>query len=95
MKQVLLESYLHPDNKSCIFTGQIHEVEIPEVHTGRTGEILEKMSLLLETLPEDIQIRLPDIQSPLGVAELMWDQSFYLALLTNPEEVHILLENIT
>jgi hypothetical protein len=156
MRQKYLDAFLHPDRKSCIYTGQqdksvaravgkddwdwtpqetvnvepwfwnthsialafgckpvytsegrewivdritdagqIHEVEIPAVHAGRTGEILERMSVLLESLPGDTLIRLPDIQSPLGVAELMWDQSFYLALLTHPEEVHILLEKIT
>ena len=36
-----------------------------------------------------------DIQSPLGVAELMWDETFYMALLEEPESVHVLLEVIT
>ncbi len=74
---------------------QAEDIEIPEVRAGRTGEILEKMEKMLKEYPEDVLIRLPDIQSPLGVAELMWDQSFYLALLTNPEEIHLLLEKIS
>ena len=74
---------------------QVSEIEIPDVWEGRTGEILEKMAEMMDALPADTLIRLPDIQSPLGVAELMWDQSFYLALLTNPGEVHQLLERIT
>jgi uroporphyrinogen-III decarboxylase len=78
-----------------IDAAQVTEVEIPDVRLGRTGEILEKMAEMLESLPESTLIRLPDIQSPLGVAELMWDQSFYMALLINPEEVHQLLEKIS
>jgi len=74
---------------------QVADIKIPNVREGRTGEILQKMAEMLENLPADTLIRLPDIQSPLGVAELMWDQSFYMALLTNPEEVHQLLEKIS
>ncbi len=73
---------------------QVKDIEIPEVWAGRTGEILREMEVLKEKLPKETLIRLPDIQSPLGVAELMWDQSFYMALLTNPEEIHLLLEKI-
>ncbi len=74
---------------------QVKDIEIPNVWAGRTGEILNEMQALKRKLPEETLIRLPDIQSPLGVAELMWDQSFYLALLTNPEEIHQLLDKIT
>ena len=74
---------------------QVHELEIPDVRSGRTGEILDEMERLLKVQPEDTLIRLPDIQSPLGVAELIWDQSFYIALITNPAEMHVLLEKIT
>lgn len=74
---------------------QVHDIEIPEVRSGRTGEIIREMERLMEVHPEDTLIRLPDIQSPLGVAELMWNQSFYIALITNPDEIHVLLEKIT
>lgn len=74
---------------------QVEDIEIPGVWEGRTGEILKRIGEMKEELPEDTLIRLPDIQSPLGVAELMWDQSFYLALLTDPGEIHMLLEKIT
>ncbi len=40
-------------------------------------------------------MRNPDIQSPLGIAELMWDDSFYAALLEEPDAVHALLDKIT
>ncbi len=74
---------------------QVQDIQVPDVYTGRTGEILNIALKLVDDLPEDYQIRLPDIQSPLGVAELMWDDSFYMALLTNPDEIHQLLEKIS
>jgi hypothetical protein len=74
---------------------QVKDVKIPNVWDGRTGEILREMKSLFNKHPEDTLIRLPDIQSPLGVAELMWDQSFYIALIMNPAEIHVLLDKIT
>jgi hypothetical protein len=38
---------------------------------------------------------LPDIQSPLGVAELLWDESFYVAFYLCPDALHELLEKLT
>jgi len=72
----------------------IKNIEIPEVYSGRTGTILKEIKKLKEKHPEKT-IRFPDIQSPLGVAELMWDESFYMSLLTNPDEIHVLLQKIT
>jgi hypothetical protein len=74
---------------------QVQDLDVPDVWSGRTGQILHRMGEMIQTLPKDTLVRLPDIQSPLGVAELMWDQSFYLALLTDPDVVHQLLEKIT
>lgn len=74
---------------------QVNNIKMPNVWQGRTGEILRKMQDLSRKLPEDTLIRLPDVQSPLGVAELIWDQSFYMALLTDPDAIHQLLEAIT
>ncbi|MFW5804045.1 MAG: hypothetical protein ACOCWG_02320 [bacterium] len=71
------------------------KIKIPDIGSGRTGEILELTENLLKEYPEDVLIRFPDIQSPLGVAELMWDDSFYISLLTDPGAVHILLKKIT
>jgi len=73
----------------------VHQVNIPDVYSGRTGEILNRISSMLDDSTSNVILRFPDIQSPLGVAELMWDENFYIALITNPEEVHMLLEKIT
>lgn len=76
-------------------SSQVQDIIIPNVYEGRTGEILEIARKMKEELPEDTLIRLPDIQSPLGVCELMWDDSFYMALITNPDEIRALLDKIT
>ncbi len=75
---------------------KVHDFEIPDVRKGRTGQILEIIEKLAYDLRnEETLIRMPDIQSPMGVAELMWDQGFYIMLLTNPEEIHEFLKKVT
>ncbi len=74
---------------------QVHDIAVPDLYAGRTGEILNLARKMMRDLPADTLIRLPDIQSPLGVCELMWDQSFYIALLSNPDEINILLNKVT
>jgi len=74
---------------------QVAEIEIPDPHSGRTGEILASIREMDSTLPPGEMIRMPDMQSPLGVAELMWDESFYLALIEEGEAVHALLDKLT
>ncbi|MFP4060878.1 MAG: uroporphyrinogen decarboxylase family protein [bacterium] len=72
----------------------VKHVRIPDVYEGRTGEILNLIRNMLNEDPQ-VDIRFPDIQSPLGVAELMWGESFYTSLITNPGEIHELLDKIT
>jgi hypothetical protein len=77
----------HPD--------QVYDIQIPDIYSGRTGEILNEGINLMKNHPEDVLIRLPDVQSPLGICELMWDQAFYLHLITNPDQIKVLLDKIT
>jgi len=74
---------------------QVSKIKIPGIWSGRTGEILEKAGELLKQQPEETLIRMPDIQSPLGIAELLWDESFYVAFYLSPDALHDLLEKIT
>ena len=74
---------------------QVKKLVIPDVWEGRTGTVLQNIERLLAELPAGMQIREPDIQSPLGIAELLWDDSFYFSLLEYPHEVHALLQKIT
>ncbi len=74
---------------------QVKDLAVPDVWSGRCGDVLREMERLSQELPPGVQIREPDIQSPLGIAELMWDESFYVALVEHPDAVHALLEKIT
>ena len=74
---------------------QVADLAIPDPRTGATGEIIRKTAELAATLPPGERVRNPDIQSPLGIAELMWDESFYPALYDSPDAVHALLDKIT
>jgi hypothetical protein len=74
---------------------QVVTLTSPDVWDGRTGQVLRELQAQLATLPEGHLIREPDIQSPLGIAELMWDDSFYYALIEHPAAVHGLLDKIT
>lgn len=74
---------------------EIENIQLPSTQSGRTGEILQLIKKLLAQHPKDTLIRLPDIQSPLGVAELMLGESLYEYLLIYPDKVHLLLEKIT
>jgi hypothetical protein len=70
-------------------------LDVPDVYENRTGEILREIQRMVNTLPPDEKIREPDIQSPLGIAEIICGQSLYTALLLCPDKVHRLLGQIT
>ena len=71
------------------------ELKNLDVWKNKTGEILKNVQEMLPLLKEDELIRCPDIQSPLGVAEIVGGSGLYLALLMNPEAIKLLLEKIT
>lgn len=74
---------------------QIKDIPVPEVYSGRTAEVLTFHKRAFQSLPDGYVFGFPDTQSPLGQAELMWDESFYLALSEAPNAVHELLDKIT
>ena len=69
-------------------------LNLPNVRTGYTGKILDNIAKMVKTLPEGAKIRSPDIQSPLGVAELVCGQALYIALLEYPDEIKAMLKQI-
>ena len=82
--------------KKLIFDpAQVKDIAIPDIYTGWPGNVLRSMKEQLITVPANELIRCPDIQSPLGIAELMWDDSFYTAFYEYPDEIHELLDKIT
>lgn len=74
---------------------QVADLAIPDPHQGRIGEQIRRTAELAATVPPGDRVRNHDIQSPLGIAELMWDESFYEALVEQPAAVHALLDKIT
>ncbi len=69
-------------------------LDLPDVWSGYTGKILNNIKQMAENLPEGEKIREPDIQSPLGVAELVCGQGLYIALLEYPDEIKAMLKQI-
>ncbi len=74
---------------------QVKDIGVPDLYAGWPGNVLRHMLEQAKTLPPDDLIRCPDIQSPLGVAELIWDESFYTGFYEFPEAIHALLDTIT
>ena len=59
------------------------------------GSQLELLRAFVKGTDGKVPIRMPDIQNPLGVAEMMWDSNdFYVSLYDYPEKVHALLNMI-
>ncbi len=74
---------------------QVKDIPVPDVYAGWPGNVLRHMVEQAATLPPGDLIRCPDIQSPLGIAELMWDESFYTGFYECPDAIHALLDTIT
>ncbi|HPG40833.1 MAG TPA: uroporphyrinogen decarboxylase family protein [bacterium] len=66
-----------------------------DVWEGKSGELLCAMQKLMTGLKDNEQIRAVDIQSPLGIAEVICGSGLYTALLLNPEPIQALLQDIT
>ena len=70
--------------------------DVDRIRPTEGGNYLKKQLELIEEFARrtkgKIPIRMPDIQNPLGVAEMMWDSDdFYVSLYDEPERVHKLL----
>ena len=74
---------------------QVADLPVPDVYAGWPGNVLRALAEQVRTLPPGELLRCPDVQSPLGVAELMWDETFYFALREHPAAVHALLDKVT
>lgn len=74
---------------------QVADLPVPSPLAGPAGEIIRETARLAGAIPPGDRVRNPDIQSPLGIAELMWDGSFYTSLIEAPDAIHALLEKVT
>lgn len=74
---------------------EVYELKMPTVNDGLLGKTLEYITYFQEETDYCCPIRTGDIQGPLGVAGQVWkDEQFFMAMHTNPKEVHYLL-NLT
>ncbi len=75
---------------------QAFDLPVPDPLEGVTGEKIREAAELNRALSPGERIRNIDVQSPLSVAEMMWDSGrFYTDLVDYPDAVHALLEKIT
>ena len=75
---------------------RVAKVNTPDPVEGRTGLIIEEIENILLEVDDDVLIRLPVIDSPLRIAELLWQKdAFHQALHSHPQQMHDLLQKIT
>ncbi len=70
-------------------------LELPDIRSGFGDTILQEMATMARDLPAGETIREVDIQSSLGIAELVCGQNLYIALLEEPEAIKKMLTRIT
>jgi uroporphyrinogen-III decarboxylase len=75
---------------------QIANLEMPDLHDGELGRILDYTQYFRQQTKGEYPIRVTDIQGPLDNASLMMGHNnFLLAINTHPKLVHRLLQMIT
>lgn len=61
---------------------------VPELASSTLAYLFEMADEAVSRAGKDIPLRLPDIQSPMDIAALIWDKSdFYVAMIEEPEAV--------
>ncbi len=68
-------------------------LKVPELDGPVFSRIFELARLMRRELGPDVPINVPDMQSPLDVAALIWNkQYFFEAMIDTPESVHNLID---
>lgn len=71
---------------------KVRRLPLEESYLGKQLDLLRR---IVKGTDGKVPVRMPDIQNPLGVAEMMWDSNdFYVSLYDHPEKVHALLRMI-
>lgn len=74
---------------------QVSKIKVPRLDTSPLCDIFEIADKLYERAGKNAVFRLPDVQSPMDIAALMWDKNdFYIALIEEPQAVKELAEKI-
>lgn len=70
-------------------------LEVPELFSSSLALQFEIADAVRERVGADVPLRLPDIQSPMDIAALIWDKAdFYIAMLEEPEVVQELAAKV-
>jgi hypothetical protein len=70
-------------------------LKAPDIHSGCLGEIFETARRLRQRNGADAVLHLPDIQSPLDIAALIWEKGdFFPAMLDDPPAINALTEMV-
>jgi uroporphyrinogen-III decarboxylase len=68
----------------------------PSLEDGPLGELFALGDRLMELCGDGVTLRIADIQSPFDIAALIWEkESFFRALVEQPEAAHRLLAKVT
>ena len=75
---------------------QVYDLPQPSITDGELGRVLDYTRYFAERTGGQIPIRVTDIQGPLDSAALIYGHNnFLMAMLTNPDEVHHLMQLVT
>ncbi|MCL2499142.1 MAG: hypothetical protein FWE90_02275 [Defluviitaleaceae bacterium] len=72
---------------------EVASLREPDIYDGVLGKTFELGRLLRQRNGDDAVLHLPDIQSPLDIAALMWEKGdFFMAMLEEPNAINALTE---
>ncbi len=75
---------------------EVDRLKVPNVMTSLLGKQIELIKYAAEKSEGEYEVRIGDVQNPLGIAEMMWEtEDFYASLAEEPEQVHKLLGILT
>jgi hypothetical protein len=74
-------------------SSQVASLREPDIFGGCLGEMFEMAQRLRQRNGADAVMHLPDMQSPFGIAALIWEKGdFFIAMLDDPPAIHALTE---
>ena len=75
--------------------GEASRLRVPELFNSTLALQFEMADAVRARLGLDVPLRLPDIQSPMDIAALIWDKAdFYIAMIEEPQAVKELAEKV-
>lgn len=88
--------YLLPFALPHVFTAQeAARLRTPELSSSSLAYLFDLAEAAREKTGKDVPVRLPDIQSPMDIAALIWEKSdFFIAMIEDPEAVRELAEKV-